>query len=190
MSDLEMRLAEFWKADAMIWRKRTGIMYEIQSNELTKIDLAKQRAEAARMARLKEARGAAKGGRVAATDSRIAAERAGLLTYMGQPCKRGHSGLRYIRNHDCLECAKLRVTSMTPGEARKSGIVVKGLWESVEIADSARTVAGFNCVVCRNPFTPKSRERRPPLYCSNACRNVAYRQRKRDCEARKQMAYL
>ena len=28
---------------------------------------------------------------------------------MGKPCKRGHTGLRYIRNGMCVECEKIRV---------------------------------------------------------------------------------
>ena len=29
-------------------------------------------------------------------------------TYVGRPCKRGHSGLRLLSNNDCIECAYAR----------------------------------------------------------------------------------
>ena len=100
-------------------------------------------------------------------------------TYYGGPCKRhpGHN-LRYSSNGDCTLCAKARSRGLlTPGQARAAGVRVTGIWQSIEIRDSARTVGGFACVVCGNPFTPAARVRRPPLYCSGACAMVAHRRR-------------
>ncbi len=39
--------------------------------------------------------------------ARLAAIAAGRKTYKGSPCKRGHSGLRYVAQSDCIECAQL-----------------------------------------------------------------------------------
>ncbi len=39
--------------------------------------------------------------------ARLAAIAAGRKTYKGSPCKRGHSGLRYVAQSDCIECARL-----------------------------------------------------------------------------------
>jgi len=30
------------------------------------------------------------------------------VTYQGRPCKRGHSGIRYSKNRDCVECTAMR----------------------------------------------------------------------------------
>jgi hypothetical protein len=35
---------------------------------------------------------------------RIKAAKAGKSVYKGNPCKYGHSGLRYVRNGACVEC--------------------------------------------------------------------------------------
>jgi hypothetical protein len=40
--------------------------------------------------------------------ARLAAIAAGRKTYKGSPCKRGHSGLRFVAQSDCVECARLR----------------------------------------------------------------------------------
>ena len=37
---------------------------------------------------------------------RAAAVANGERTYMGNPCQRGHTGLRYSRNRGCVECAR------------------------------------------------------------------------------------
>ena len=36
--------------------------------------------------------------------SRKEALAAGDIRYLGGPCKYGHKGLRYTRNHTCAEC--------------------------------------------------------------------------------------
>lgn len=38
-------------------------------------------------------------------EARIAAQDAGLLTYRGSPCRRGHDGERYSTNGGCVACA-------------------------------------------------------------------------------------
>jgi hypothetical protein len=48
--------------------------------------------------------------------ARTAAMAGGRRTYMGAPCKSGHSGLRYVRQSVCVECTRLRQ------EARKSTV--------------------------------------------------------------------
>ncbi len=35
---------------------------------------------------------------------RLAAKAAGLKTYQGLPCERGHNGMRVVRNGSCVEC--------------------------------------------------------------------------------------
>lgn len=35
----------------------------------------------------------------------------GNMTYQGNPCKHGHSGLRYTQNRTCVECAKGYMTA-------------------------------------------------------------------------------
>lgn len=35
------------------------------------------------------------------------AARRGEVTYQGRPCRRGHAGVRYVRNGDCIDCARL-----------------------------------------------------------------------------------
>lgn len=52
---------------------------------------------------------------------------------------------------------------------------VRGTLATVEAADVLRTL---RCVACGSPFTPAERIRRPPLYCSQACRQAACRARK------------
>ncbi len=89
--------------------------------------------------------------------ARLAAINAGHATYKGKPCPRGHNGVRYVKGSDCVECSK--------GRNKKR---VRGVWQSVEIADTARTADGFRCVVCRKPFAPNTRPgesepRRAPL---------------------------
>lgn len=97
-------------------------------------------------------------------------------TYMGKPCKHGHAGLRYKKGNTCIECAKLR----SRAQPRKG---LRGIWKSIELADTARTMDGYQCIVCRKPFVPKTRPgesepRRPPLYCSATCNQRAHRVRR------------
>lgn len=35
---------------------------------------------------------------------RDAAIAAGRNKYIGRPCRQGHNGLRYARNHTCVDC--------------------------------------------------------------------------------------
>lgn len=49
MSDLETRLLEFWKADAAIWRDRTGFVWNMVGGEPSKIDIAKVHSQAQRL---------------------------------------------------------------------------------------------------------------------------------------------
>lgn len=35
-------------------------------------------------------------------------------TYQGRPCKRGHVGIRYKSNSECLDCLKLRMQNYYP----------------------------------------------------------------------------
>jgi hypothetical protein len=51
---------------------------------------------------------------------------AGRKTYMGRPCRHGHSGLRFCVQSICVECARLR------RGARK---YLRGTWHSTEAAD-------------------------------------------------------
>lgn len=39
---------------------------------------------------------------------RAIAKAAGLKTYIGSPCMRGHNGLRYARSKHCAECDRIR----------------------------------------------------------------------------------
>ena len=39
-----------------------------------------------------------------AAEAREAAHRLGRRTYRGQPCRRGHSGERYVSTWHCVEC--------------------------------------------------------------------------------------
>lgn len=32
------------------------------------------------------------------------------LTFQGNPCRNGHSGLRYVKTKDCVDCSKARAT--------------------------------------------------------------------------------
>lgn len=102
--------------------------------------------------------------------AQLAAIQSGQNIYMGDPCRHGHNGLRYVRGCDCVECSKGRNLKRR----------VRGFWISVEIADTARTANGFRCVVCRKPFAPKTRPGeskpgRPPMYCSPTCNGRAKR---------------
>jgi hypothetical protein len=56
VSEREKQLLEFWKSDAVIWKRRTEQMYHALDNEPSKIDLAKRRANSARVVRQKIAR--------------------------------------------------------------------------------------------------------------------------------------
>ncbi len=110
--------------------------------------------------------------------ARLAAIEAGQNIYKGKPCPRGHSGLRYVRGSDCVLCSRTRNLRGTDKRKR-----VRGVWQSVEIADTARTADGFRCVVCRKPFAPNTRPgesepRRAPLYCSHTCNQRAHRIRR------------
>ena len=63
MSDLEGRLLEFWKADAIVWRRRTHHIYEATGDELTKYDEEKLRSNAKQNLKNKQ-KTIARGGRV------------------------------------------------------------------------------------------------------------------------------
>lgn len=46
-----------------------------------------------------------------------------MAIFIGKPCKKGHSGKRYLLNNDCVECAKLRSSKYNkenPEQYRKS----------------------------------------------------------------------
>ena len=40
--------------------------------------------------------------------TRLEAIQKNLPRFMGNPCKRGHSGIRYVKSYHCVECDKLR----------------------------------------------------------------------------------
>lgn len=45
---------------------------------------------------------------MAANPERAAAKAAGLTTYWGSPCAKGHPGLRYVRSKHCVPCEQER----------------------------------------------------------------------------------
>jgi hypothetical protein len=170
MNDLETRLLEYWKVDAEVWRARMGIA----AQQHVSADDDTLGAGDARMYETWAERKARKAAERVTKEAPKPSTARSAATYVGKPCKHGHkSGLRYVNNKTCVECAR----NLTAAR-RKSQ--VRGVWRSIELADTARTNNGFRCIVCREPFTPKPGERgerRAPLYCSATCRQRAFRRR-------------
>ena len=49
-----------------------------------------------------------------------------LTTFHGVPCKYGHTGVRYVNNHGCVDCARVRARQQNPVTKKKS----RNLWRS------------------------------------------------------------
>jgi len=135
MSTLEQQLLEFWTADAAVWRQMQGRgspladddvlaggnetrLYESWDERKTRrakereanIKAEKEKLKLVKYAKLRPpavSNSKTRGGRAAAL-AREEARRTGATTYQGQPCKRGHSGIRRVEQSDCVECGKLR----------------------------------------------------------------------------------
>lgn len=60
--------------------------------------------------------------------TRKAARDLGLKIFLGNPCSRGHSGIRYVRNNACKECDRARLVAwrqINPHKARESAAQYK-----------------------------------------------------------------
>jgi hypothetical protein len=72
----------------------------------------------------------------------------------------------------------------------------KPITGAVRLFEPSDTVATGNklCIVCGSAFTPAACVRRPPLYCSNPCRQKACRtrtaEREREREREQEMEWL
>lgn len=69
------------------------------------------------------------GPNIRSSEARRQAIAAGQHIYQGSPCKRGHSGLRYVAQCDCVECAR----------ARNNNKKRAGTWSSFERGDRMKT---------------------------------------------------
>lgn len=50
---------------------------------------------------------------------RAAAKQAGIRRYMGDPCRRGHSGLRLVSTNSCIECQRMSEKKWKAGNKDK-----------------------------------------------------------------------
>ena len=72
---------------------------------------------------------------------------AGSAYYVGKPCKRGHEGVRYTRNCECVECHRLLLgqrdrTLRDPTDTYKGRPCKRG-------HDGTRYTANGVCVACK-----------------------------------------
>lgn len=157
MSDLETRLLEFWKADAAVWRRKMHVYEHAEQIETVGSACERPPSEKSPMSRICAQCGEA------FTTGRVDRK------YCSERCRR-----EVDRKQERVRAAAKRRAKGAPVRHRR----VRGMWNSIELADAARVADGFRCIVCREPFTPspgERGERRPPLYCSATCRMRAHR---------------
>ncbi len=165
MSDLETRLLEFWKASAKEWRRRNNLHEQAESQEDTMSSRDVERKSPVLVPK--------------------------ICAHCGNEFLAGRHDRKFCSIPCTRRAADKRANERERQRRIKLGLRVRpirkrgprGVWQSVEIADTARTGDGFRCVVCRKPFAPNTRPgesepRRPPLYCSATCNQRAHRNRR------------
>lgn len=94
------------------------------------------------------------------TEERRAAAANGERKYIGKPCRYGHSGLRYTRNDNCVECVELRRAVWKESLKDKPAVVAAKAAGS-KVFDGAackkcggtqRYICNFACVACNSEY--------------------------------------
>lgn len=87
----------------------------------------------------------------------------GQTTYIGEPCKRGHNGTRYVVGSACVDCTyeqvKHRDKKIDKHSSKKQKVQKYGL--TLETFDAMLVVQNHKCSLCEKPFTYENNFDRP-----------------------------
>jgi hypothetical protein len=146
MSELETALLEYWTVSAKEWRRRNHIY---QGQEEIEEPTPGSRRTKKLVTKVCAQCGAEFEGRA-------------LRKYCSEKCYREAE-----REAERRRARAKRLAGGLPVRPRP----VRGIWQSVELADTAQTNDGFRCIVCGAPFVPNPNKQGgwPSRYCSQRC---------------------
>jgi len=108
---------------------------------------------------IKHSKAVAEANKKRANSDKETARAEGRNIYVGKPCKRGHSGERYVSNSQCVECLKLKTKRLRKSKPeqfeqynRKSWLK-KAYGLTVEEFEQMVEAQSNKCAICEKDLT-------------------------------------